>query len=1114
MEASGNPLTRDTELYEMSFVGDGNTARPLPYDEPNPAGDPSDITGPPSHKPSREPAPLDRGDGIVAFLLTIVVCWVCLAIAHSMPAFLLQSMDFWFEADTVREVSNMTSVHDDHSRTSVHPLFSILTFTPVYLLKQSLSIHSTQAVLLMTGIIGGLWTATLYLLLRLLGCRRLDAIVFTALGLCSASAIFWLPVPNSYSWGSLSIMLALVLLLFAEQRPFSAGLYVIASALTLSVTVTNWMAGLLVTLARWPWKQAVQLSINAFCLVVLLWSVQKVIFPTAEFFIGSRKEASWINHPQSGTAQNIASSFVFHTLIAPAIRFIDDDGYLQQGEDSFRLSQRLAFQFSTPGSAGPLGLLAVGLWSALLLNGLWRLVTLDHHLRFRLVLGALLVFELSLHMVYGEETFTYSLNFLPLLVAVAALGAISPGRRAVVIFAGVLALCGATNNWQQFQQAKESATHFTPQRELMMDMMRRDPVRPWPRSVGHVPLAKPGSSEAEHAYHEPGGDFSPQTPSFGVSLWLCDTDGRPVLTSQTVPLGEIQQTFVSSPYPQVPAIETRTPYYDATWSRLDATRWELRVKNHTSYVPMIVVRSVGPAGGPVTTLAWNGEQVAVNDRWTLRVTPSPIHVTLGDETSPEWMMAHSTATTWEGRSGWGYARLTLSTAPSDAGEEYRLVLSDLRVPVEMHRWYKPTSTQARLSLPDSRFQDSMDAQVTHLMMGLVAGETRPGDPTLFHRAWQRQGAYIVAALARTGDPHASRVLSQFIATHDFGGGAGPEADAPGLAIWALTEAATYIADSRHDQWLWPHITRKAHRIEEMLQARNPIVETFSIPTPYDLKYGQQTRTALLAKPAQNGLIVGRVGTEWPSLYVNAVSYRGLLAASEFSERLGKHRQATGWQHQAQAMRESWARRIPNSLAEATASSVSPQSSSVRISGRGSLELPLFTYRPTPDRMTIAAQLTNAHRALRFGRPEAVWATLQQIWKQQASPGLYTWDVPRPTAEEVADGWQYARGWHDRATVSPDYETAALLLLLQQDMLVYLDDTATEPTVVIGAGIPHTWLPHPISASRLALPGGAITWQWDGHAMRVTLQGPSRNVRLGAAFPADTELSITREPLPG
>ena len=1097
----------------MSFISDGNTARPLPYDDQDREGEAAEPSQSPVPQLPPHPAVVDVVDGLVALLLAMAVGAGCLTLAQTMPPFLLQSMDFWFESDTIREVSNMTSRQDDHSRTSVHPLFSILTFTPTYLLAKILSLSSTHAVLAMTSLIAGVWIAALYLLLRLLGCRKLDAAVFTGLGLSSASALFWLPVPNSYSWGSLSIMLALILLLFAEQRRVGAGMYVVTSAFSLSITVTNWMAGLLVTLARWPWKQAAQLSINAFCLVVLLWGVQKFLFPSAEFFIGSRKEATWINHPQSGSSLNIASSFVFHSLIAPAVRFIDDDGYIQFGEDSFRLSQRLAFQFSSPGSAGLLGLLAVGLWSSLLLHGFWRLVTMGEHLRFRLVLAALLAFELSLHMVYGEETFTYSLNFIPLLLAVAALGAVGTGRRAriVVVLAGLLALCAGVNNWQQFQEARAAATQFTSQRELMTGMMERDPERPWPRSVGHIPLAKPGASEAEHAYHEPGGDFSPQTPSFGLSLWLCDAQGRPVLTSQTLPLQEIQQTFAPLSDPDVPAIVTKTPYYEATWSRLDATRWELRFTNRSAYRPAIVVRSVGPAGGPVTVLEWNGEHVEVNDRWTVQVTPAPAQVTLGDETRDGWMTAQSTDTTWKDGSGWGYARLMLHPPLPSTVIEYRVLVSDLRIPIEMHHWYKHPSPQIHLDLPDSRFQASMDAQVAHLMMGLIAGETRPGDPTVFHRAWQRQGAYIVSALARSGGAHASRVLSQYLATHDFGGGAGPEADMPGLSIWALTESSAYTADRWHDQWLWPHIVRKAHRIEAMLEAQAPMVESFSIPSPYDLQHGQAVRTATLANPSQDGLIVGRVGSEWPLVYVNAVSYRGLLAAADFAERLGKQRQAASWRARATTLQANWQRRVENSGPPSGISTVRFTLPSHSPIGHHDLAQLPPTLRPSAERQSMAAQLALAHGALRAGRPEEVWETLRRLWAAQASPGLYTWDRPAPTTEEVADAWQYARGWHDRDTVSPDYETAALLLLLQQDMLVYLEDRATEPAVVIGAGVPASWLAHQMSASGLALPGGSIAWHWDGEAMHVTLQGPSRTIRLGPAFPPQAELRITRMP---
>ena len=80
-----------------------------------------------SFKPPPHPVRMDRTDWVFAGLLALSVAILCLLIARSMPSFLFQSMDFWFEADTLREISNMSRVHDDHYRTSVHPLFSLIT---------------------------------------------------------------------------------------------------------------------------------------------------------------------------------------------------------------------------------------------------------------------------------------------------------------------------------------------------------------------------------------------------------------------------------------------------------------------------------------------------------------------------------------------------------------------------------------------------------------------------------------------------------------------------------------------------------------------------------------------------------------------------------------------------------------------------------------------------------------------------------------------------------------------------------------------------------------------------------------------------------------------------
>lgn len=92
-------------------------------------------------------------------------------------------------------------------------------------------------------------------------------------------------------------------------------------------------------------------------------------------------------------------------------------------------------------------------------------------------------------------------------------------------------------------------------------------------------------------------------------------------------------------------------------------------------------------------------------------------------------------------------------------------------------------------------------------------------------------------------------------------------------------------------------------------------------------------------------------------------------------------------------------------------------------------------------------------------------------------------------------------------VTPLYWTAAEMLLLQLDMLAYLEQDAPEPTLVIGAGIPSAWLAHPMKVRGFPLPGGLLDWNWDGRRMDVTIGGTPIKVRLGAAFPSDTNVQV-------
>ena len=61
--------------------------------------------------------------------------------------------------------------------------------------------------------------------------------------------------------------------------------------------------------------------------------------------------------------------------------------------------------------------------------------------------------QLLLHSLFGHETFLYSMHFLPLLVGVAAFGALGQWRAWVLALAGVFIVTACVNNAGQYGKA-------------------------------------------------------------------------------------------------------------------------------------------------------------------------------------------------------------------------------------------------------------------------------------------------------------------------------------------------------------------------------------------------------------------------------------------------------------------------------------------------------------------------------------------------------------------------------------------------------------------------------------------------------------------------------------
>lgn len=356
-----------------------------------------------------------------------------------------QSTNRWFGADIPRVFESMTWQGGNHELTRVHPLFPLAAYPPVYALKQC-GAGSPRAARIEVACVAGLWLGAVFVLLRLIGCRRIDAVLFSGVAASSAAAIFWVGVTVTCLWGSLAILATLGVVARADRSPPSTAGLVVVNVATFGTMVSNWMVALIATRACRDWKRTIAVGAGALAVVTSLWGAQKLLFPSAEFFLGNRKElaaaiARGPNHPGE-----VVGSMMFHTMIMPKLTMVEKTDPPPQ-------RVLLSVQRAWPGSATAWGICSAVLWAGLLGLGFWSLATLKTHRGLRRTVGIALAGQFLMHLFFGEETFVYAMHFLPLWIVVVALTTQTSRRRLAVCLAGALILTVLTNNCLQFHHS-------------------------------------------------------------------------------------------------------------------------------------------------------------------------------------------------------------------------------------------------------------------------------------------------------------------------------------------------------------------------------------------------------------------------------------------------------------------------------------------------------------------------------------------------------------------------------------------------------------------------------------------------------------------------------------
>jgi hypothetical protein len=354
--------------------------------------------------------------------------------------------DTWFEGDAERVFNNSNDRFSEQSRSTVHPLFSLLAVGFRYAVGVPLHLSQLDSVRAMLALEAMGWLIALYAVLRLLECRRIDSIVFSVLATSSAALLFWCSVPETYLFGSLTILCVMVVTAWSERRPIPAWLDVGVGAAALSITITNWMAALISLSVRRPLKQAIQLACNGLLVVVLLWGVEKSFVHGAIFFLGSSgEEAHYLVQPHLFAKLRL---FFLDPMVMPDFQTIP--------RETQNLWPKLSVQDASSWHLTRWGSVALIAWIMLLCAGAWALATVERFKRFRLTLALTLLGQFALHLVYGAETFLYVLNWLPLLVIACALGTLTRLRIVVLALAVLLIVTAALHNLAEWRAAVHS----------------------------------------------------------------------------------------------------------------------------------------------------------------------------------------------------------------------------------------------------------------------------------------------------------------------------------------------------------------------------------------------------------------------------------------------------------------------------------------------------------------------------------------------------------------------------------------------------------------------------------------------------------------------------------
>ena len=422
-----------------------------------------------------------KSDFMVATVVFLIAAAMSLFLASHIPEVLSSRINFnvWFGADVPRVFGNMHTVY--HLRDLlVHPLFPLF-IRPLATGFTSIGLTPNDASTFIVAVSAGVMTALLFLIARGLRLTVMSSGLICIVFLVSGAFSFWWSVIETFPIGGATI--AFLLLVFVKGVR-AQGIWVMASVLTFSMTITNGFVSVIGAYLKFGIWKAQKIILASLLLLILLLVVQQTQYPVSlKRTVAASVQDETLDKP-STFFSSVLGRFRQYGDIAVGtylkeMRFVYSPHVTEEGMWE---STRVVFTWYTeramsflvyPGvvprpvlitedrspvpliraddwAYGPSGILAVGCWIVLLVGGLHEAMSRATRCLFSTFLLYWLVFQFTLHLLYGDTPFLYSAHFMLPLVLLAACGFRGDNRVVLQIAGIVFCVSAAINNLHNF----------------------------------------------------------------------------------------------------------------------------------------------------------------------------------------------------------------------------------------------------------------------------------------------------------------------------------------------------------------------------------------------------------------------------------------------------------------------------------------------------------------------------------------------------------------------------------------------------------------------------------------------------------------------------------------